>query len=101
MIAVLDTMPEPDRVLSSVQLQVARNTYAIFRKSSEGGRMIRESYDARMQEVRESYTSGSQKIVISSESFLMIITILLCLKRWCKKMTLDSSERRMIGLSMR
>jgi hypothetical protein len=55
MTAALATMSEPERVLSNVQLQVAQNSYAIFKKSAEGGRMIHESCEARRREVRLSY----------------------------------------------
>jgi hypothetical protein len=55
MTAALATMSEKERVLSNVQLQVAQNSYAIFKKSAEGGRMIQESCEARRREVRLSY----------------------------------------------
>jgi hypothetical protein len=46
-ISFLDSMPEHDRVLSSVQIRCAYMNYHYFKKSAEAEKMILESLEAR------------------------------------------------------
>jgi hypothetical protein len=51
MITVLEDMPDEERALHNVQLQCAYMNYNYFSKSSEAGRMICESLEARKNKV--------------------------------------------------